>query len=261
MDQCYAVVTWPSRDSVSAGPALVPAVTAEEPTFWKLRSYVKLPNGTTTMTAFSIHKPLDALPMQMKNFRIGKMQFGRYNLIVKPKNITLGNDVFHVDIFNRRINVGKQAEDAPEPEHGCLGRRFQPIGTKLLVKQVCDILVDFLQSVFIFTDVEEGSYIIKLSTSASVEIEIDAVDVIGDATTDLAEHRNKDIELLNIPVGDVSGDGKIDINDVGEVLLEENYGKNAPACDINMDGVADIADITIILAVDNFAATSKAVNY
>ncbi len=60
MDQCYAVVTWPSRDSVSAGPALAPAATAEEPTFWELRSYVKLPNGTTTMTAFSIHKPLDA---------------------------------------------------------------------------------------------------------------------------------------------------------------------------------------------------------
>ena len=60
-DQCYAVVGWPSRDSVSAGPAQAKAATAaDETTYWEVRSYVKLPNGTTTETVFSFYEPLEA---------------------------------------------------------------------------------------------------------------------------------------------------------------------------------------------------------
>ena len=59
-DQCYAIVGWPSRDSVSAGPAQAKAATADETAYWELRSYVKLPNGTTTETVFSFHRPLKA---------------------------------------------------------------------------------------------------------------------------------------------------------------------------------------------------------
>lgn len=83
MDQCYAVVTWPSRDSVSAGPALAPAVTAEEPTFWELRSYVKLPNGTTTLTTFSIHKPLEAGALEI--IRVNMKDDGSLEPISNPE--------------------------------------------------------------------------------------------------------------------------------------------------------------------------------
>lgn len=60
-DQCYAVIGWPSRDSVSAGPAQVKAVTAvDETPLWEVRSYVKLPSGSITETVFSFHRPLEA---------------------------------------------------------------------------------------------------------------------------------------------------------------------------------------------------------
>ena len=59
-DQCYAVVGWPSRDSVSAGPAQAKAAIAEEPTYWEVKSYVKLPSGSITETVFSFHRPLEA---------------------------------------------------------------------------------------------------------------------------------------------------------------------------------------------------------
>ena len=61
MDKCYAVVAWPSAsDSVSTGLSQVKATTTEEKTYWEVRSYVKLPNGSVTETIFSMHKPLEA---------------------------------------------------------------------------------------------------------------------------------------------------------------------------------------------------------
>jgi len=62
-DQCYAAVAWPSRDEqTAAAPCLAgaPRKTAQEdePAYWELRAYVNLPDGTTTETVLSVHKPL-----------------------------------------------------------------------------------------------------------------------------------------------------------------------------------------------------------
>ena len=65
MSQCYAVVTWPSKGeekTLSPAPARngVKKENEQETTYWELRSYVTLPNGSITETVFSIHRPLEA---------------------------------------------------------------------------------------------------------------------------------------------------------------------------------------------------------
>lgn len=59
-DQCYAVVGWPSRDSVNVAPMPAKAAPAAKDALWEVRSYVTLPSGSITETVFSFYKPLEA---------------------------------------------------------------------------------------------------------------------------------------------------------------------------------------------------------
>ena len=114
---------------------------------------------------------------------------------------------------------------------------------------------------FEFTGIEEGSYVLKLSTHASVPIEIKAVDIIGEETTDLTKHSSDEIISLVIPVGDTNGDNVVDIEDVAIILDSDNYGSDNEACDINCDGLTDIADISLILAEGNYTAQQEFLVY
>lgn len=72
-DQCYAVVGWPSRDSVSAGPAQAKAAkAADETTYWEVKSYVTLPSGSITETVFSFHRPLEAGALEIIRVNMGE---------------------------------------------------------------------------------------------------------------------------------------------------------------------------------------------
>lgn len=73
-DQCYAVVGWPSRDSVNVNPApaKMKVTNNDEPTYWEVRSYVKLPSGSITETVFSFHRPLEAGALEIIRVNMGE---------------------------------------------------------------------------------------------------------------------------------------------------------------------------------------------
>jgi len=114
---------------------------------------------------------------------------------------------------------------------------------------------------FIFSDVDEGRYTLKLETPTGIGFEIRAIDVIADDTTDLAEDKNADIALIELKLGDVDGNGVVDVDDIGAMLLAENFGSDSAAYDINCDGTVDFADLSIVLAAANYGAQAQSIVY
>ena len=84
MDQCYAVVAWPSKGKDERlqvrGYRLQENV---EETYWELRSYVTLPSGKVTETKFSIHKPLEAGALEI--IRVNMNDDGSLEPISNPE--------------------------------------------------------------------------------------------------------------------------------------------------------------------------------
>ena len=114
---------------------------------------------------------------------------------------------------------------------------------------------------FTFSDVDEGRYTIKLETAMGISFEIKAIDVIADDTTDLTTGKNEDIALIEIKLGDVDGNNVVNVDDVGVMLLAENFGSSNAAYDINCDGTVDFADLSIVLAAANYGAQAQSIVY
>ena len=55
--------------------------------------------------------------------------------------------------------------------------------------------------------------------------------------------------------GDVNGDGKVDVADIGAIIDDMAAGTNAPAADVNGDGKVDVADIGTV--IDIMAAQAR----
>lgn len=67
-DQCYAMVSFPSRDSLETPSAPLPgAVCAPkaDDSLWQLRAYVKLPDGKVTENILTINQPLKASTLEI----------------------------------------------------------------------------------------------------------------------------------------------------------------------------------------------------
>ena len=76
---------------------------------------------------------------------------------------------------------------------------------------------------------------------------------------------NKFSEKMFFAQGDVKDDDVINIADISEILVADNYGcfsKNAksPLADVNNDNVIDIADISIVLSTASYGKTSVSID-
>ena len=76
---------------------------------------------------------------------------------------------------------------------------------------------------------------------------------------------NKFSEKMFFAQGDVNDDDVINIADISEILVADNYGcfsKNAksPLADVNNDNVIDIADISIVLSTASYGKTSVSID-
>lgn len=114
---------------------------------------------------------------------------------------------------------------------------------------------------FEFKDLEKGTYTIKISTASSVPFEVGKIDVTADETTELTESNKRDVSLLTLPLGDVDGNGYVDVADISQILLADNYGSSSRAGDINSDGITDISDISIILSSGNYGSGAISQTY
>ena len=114
---------------------------------------------------------------------------------------------------------------------------------------------------FCFEDLQEGNYVLKMSTHASVPFEIKSIDVLADDVTDLRENTKDSLESIHVPVGDTDGNGRVDIEDIAKIVHEDNFGSDNPECDINCDGLVDISDLSIVLAEGNYSAAETSVVY
>ena len=82
-DQCYAVVGWPSRDSITKNnvrckndvqrdDVRCTKANDDETTYWEVKAYVTLPSGSITETVFSFHRPLEAGALEIIRVNMGE---------------------------------------------------------------------------------------------------------------------------------------------------------------------------------------------
>lgn len=132
---------------------------------------------------------------------------------------------------------------------------FAPMTVKLLSgTEVVDQIVIEPKSdgAFKFESVEQGNYSLSFETVASVPYVISEITVNAEMTTNLARHRDELISTIDLPVGDLNGDGEVTVIDIGYMLKGDNYGSANTAYDINCDGVVDMADLSIMLSSSNY---------
>lgn len=91
MNRCYAVVAFPSRDSIAATPAPMPGhayAPQQDQSLWQLRAYVQKTDGTITENILTVNKPLKAGTLE-----IIKVQMNEDGSLVPIQNVGVGVSV------------------------------------------------------------------------------------------------------------------------------------------------------------------------
>ena len=100
-----------------------------------------------------------------------------------------------------------------------------------------------------FTDVEEGTYTMKLSAPGALTVTITNIVI----SADKPEFEVPQVTLL---YGDIIRNGVIDLQDVGEALTM--LDEDAPeGYDTNGDGIVDLKDVGIMLQADHLDQEEK----
>lgn len=87
MNRCYSIVALPSRGEtdLTKSPSRKTSATREEEAYWELRCYVPLPNGKTTETVLSSHKPLKAGTLEI--VRVNMRSNGALDPLDDPREV------------------------------------------------------------------------------------------------------------------------------------------------------------------------------
>ena len=80
---------------------------------------------------------------------------------------------------------------------------------------------------------------------------------VGEYDTKSGEITNDD--AITFPLGDVNGDGVIDIADLSMLLATGNYGETNTEIDLNGDGLITIDDIAVALQMQNYGKSSVSI--
>ena len=102
--------------------------------------------------------------------------------------------------------------------------------------------------VFTLTDMAAGTYDVYLVSQFGLTIKADSVTI---DTADYQEEYESGITVYE-PIGDVTRDGKINVNDIAALLTEGIYMSDNPNYDIDKDGVVGFGDTSIVLAAANY---------
>lgn len=105
---------------------------------------------------------------------------------------------------------------------------------------------------FLIEDLPLGTYTLYFATRFGLIIKGTTVTM---SQTDYKETYNVQI-LKYEPMGDVDNNGRINIEDIRLLLLDENYGSNKTDYDLDRDGAIGISDISIILSKYNYSKSS-----
>lgn len=106
-------------------------------------------------------------------------------------------------------------------------------------------------NIFNFEDIALGDY------TAYVTVKHGLVIKVNDGFSVDTSKENYDFSAdTYVPVGDVDSNGKIDVSDLSQMLLAENFGTDKAQYDIDDNGVVNVTDISIIMLADNYGKQS-----
>ncbi len=109
---------------------------------------------------------------------------------------------------------------------------------------------------FTFSGVVNGTYDLVIIKAAHLTYTIKGV-VVRDGNVDLS---GRDITM---PVGDLNGDGIIDVSDLNIIWNASNYNKQTsmaedPLTDLNGDGIVDVSDLNTLWNATNYNKSAAA---
>ncbi|MBR0414535.1 MAG: leucine-rich repeat protein [Clostridia bacterium] len=107
--------------------------------------------------------------------------------------------------------------------------------------------------VFTATDMAAGTYEVYIVSQFGLTIKADTVKI---DTADFQEEYTGSTDVYE-PIGDVTRDGKINVNDIAALLTEGIYMSDNPNYDIDKDGVVGFGDTSIVLASANYGEFSE----
>ena len=119
---------------------------------------------------------------------------------------------------------------------------------------------------FTFAVVKPGVYDLVITKDAHLTYTIKGVRVTS-SDLDLTMHTNDAISAIKMIVGDVNGDGTVDVADLNMLWNAANYGKAVTDAnklmDVNNDGTIDVADLNIVWNAANYGkgASTCTVSY
>ena len=108
---------------------------------------------------------------------------------------------------------------------------------------------------FSLEDISPGTYDLVATKGGHLSYQITGI-VVGDAAVDLTVDTAKAYSIINLPTGDVNGDGTISTPDLTALL--NNFGKPPTIdsfADVNGDGTVSTPDLTALL--NNFGRKSE----
>lgn len=117
---------------------------------------------------------------------------------------------------------------------------------------------------FQFNSLADGVYNLVISGDTLAGVKIENLTITGGETLDLRNSSNPLLKQIKTAIGDLNGDGFVDISDVSSLLNEDVYGKTVTDSlleDINSDHSVGIADITILLLAENYGSGMKTIKY
>ncbi len=118
---------------------------------------------------------------------------------------------------------------------------------------------------FKISGVAPGTYDLVVKKNGHLNFTITGIN-IDDENVDLKNNDNVEIAEITLILGDVNGDGCIDLKDVVELTSSLVYGKifeetDKKSADINGDRCFDLKDLIIITSHKNYGKSAKVIAY
>jgi Leucine-rich repeat (LRR) protein len=119
---------------------------------------------------------------------------------------------------------------------------------------------------FQFPSVAPGTYILRITKPAHTSYTVNNI-TVTDHSIDLTQDNREPVKLITMLVGDLNGDGQINVSDLNTVWSRPNYNKSAASpdvnalCDLDGDGFINVTDLNILWSRANYNKSGVAVEY